>query len=541
MKCIVIGSGPSGANAALTLLSRGKTVELWDVGKEESQFPFPEADFHELKALVEDPQEYFLGKQFEALMPPGGAELLRYPPSRKFLVNAKDDLWPFAGDEFKPFMSFTQGGLGVGWGANAVSFDDDDIKDWPISIADLSQAYAESCRRIPIAGPIDSLSPFFPGVAVTHPPMRISRHDSNLLDSFGRRSSLIRKTCHTTIGQARLAVVNSPDHLSSCRHCGRCLWGCPHGSLYDPARTTLQECRRYPNFNYKPGRLVVHFEAKDGQITGIHYFDVHGRQALTAPCESVFLAAGALQSGGIFLRTIQNDSNHHDTVDDRSMTQSVMDTTVVKVPYIQIRSVGCSEGRGQFQFNRLIIANRKKRDGSWPMHCHGEVLSLNTLIYHALIESIPLGSRLAMRLFSRFHTALGVATFFFPDRQLPGNGLSLITDPTSATGDRMHVHYKEGSDKEALIREVIRDTQRALLLLGCIPLQPIRARPGSGIHYAGTVPMGSGVRCSDSSGRANAYRNLYLCDGAAFPSLPSKSITLNLVAHAIRVASLAQV
>jgi len=541
VKCIVVGSGPSGANAALTLLRRGKVVELWDVGREESLFPFPEADFHDLKASVEDPQEYFLGRKFEALLPPGSAELMRYPPARKFLVEVNDTLWPFAGDEFNPFTSFARGGLGVGWGANAVSFDDDDIKDWPISIADLSEAYAESCRRIPIAGPTDSLSPFFPGAVVTQPPVQMSRHDARLLSSFKRRSSLIKQFCHSTIGQARLAVVNNPDHPSSCRYCGRCLWGCPHGSIYDPATTTLQECRRFPNFSYEPGRLVTHFDAKDGRICGIHYFDVHDRQLMTAPCDTVFLAAGALQSGGIFLRTLQNDINFHDAPHERNITQSVMDTAVVKIPYIQIKSVGCHEDRAQFQFNRLIIANRRKRNGEWPTHTHGEILALNTLIYHPLIESIPLGSRLATQMFSRFHTALGVATLFFPDKQQVGNGISLIADPTSATGDRLHVHYKDGGEKEVLIRAIIKDTQRALLLLGCLPLRPIRGQGGSGIHYAGTVPMGAGLRCSDPSGRANAYRNLYLCDGAAFPSLPSKSITLNLVAHAIRVATLAQV
>jgi choline dehydrogenase-like flavoprotein len=36
------------------------------------------------------------------------------------------------------------------------------------------------------------------------------------------------------------------------------------------------------------------------------------------------------------------------------------------------------------------------------------------------------------------------------------------------------------------------------------------------------------------------FSNLYIADGAAFPSLPSKSITMSLAAHATRVARLAQ-
>ena len=41
------------------------------------------------------------------------------------------------------------------------------------------------------------------------------------------------------------------------------------------------------------------------------------------------------------------------------------------------------------------------------------------------------------------------------------------------------------------------------------------------------------MRCQ---GRSNFFPNLYVADGAAFPSLPSKSITMSLAAHATRVA-----
>jgi choline dehydrogenase-like flavoprotein len=48
--------------------------------------------------------------------------------------------------------------------------------------------------------------------------------------------------------------------------------------------------------------------------------------------------------------------------------------------------------------------------------------------------------------------------------------------------------------------------------------------------------MGHGPRRCDPTGRSNLFANLYIADGAAFPSLPSKSITMSLAAHATRVA-----
>lgn len=541
MKCIVVGSGPSGANAALTLLRRGQAVEMWDTGRQEAAFPHPETDFHGLKTIHPDPQEYFLGKRFEALLPPGSGELLRYPPARSFLVGADDPCWPYTGDDFKPFLSFSRGGLGVGWGANAVSFDDDDLRDWPIAFGDLEPAYAEACRRLPIAGPADDLSRYFPGVTPNQPPVRMSRHDASLLSSFTQRAARIERRSHIQLARARIAAVTAPDHPSTCRYCGRCLWGCPPGSLYDPAKTTLAECQNHPDFAYKPGRMVLSLEAQDGRITGIRYLRMDTGEETTEPCDAVFLAAGTLQSGGIFLRTLQRDAALGGGHIQTDTTRSVMDTTVVKIPYIFASQVGRKQEDAQFQYNRLIIAHRKPRVAGWPVHCHGEVLSLNSLIYHPLIESIPLGSRLAMQTFARLHAALGVVTYFFPDRQVPGNGLSLVEDRDSPTGDRLRIHYREAADKQALIRETVNDTRRALLMLGCLPWPAQIAPAGAGIHYAGTIPMGDGPLCSNAAGRANAYRNLYLCDGASFPSLPSKSITLNLVANAIRVATIADV
>jgi choline dehydrogenase-like flavoprotein len=53
--------------------------------------------------------------------------------------------------------------------------------------------------------------------------------------------------------------------------------------------------------------------------------------------------------------------------------------------------------------------------------------------------------------------------------------------------------------------------------------------------------MGAGAKRCDATGQSNLLSNLYIADGAAFPALPSKSITLSLAAHATRVARGARV
>jgi hypothetical protein len=210
---------------------------------------------------------------------------------------------------------------------------------------------------------------------------------------------------------------------------------------------------------------------------------------------------------------------------------------------VQLRCLGQEDPLSGFQLNRLISAHLVADRGRWPRYIHGEVLSLNSLLYHPLIESLPLGSRFSKELFFCLKPALGAVTLFSPDLQEPGNGLSLDPDPETPLGDRINVRYKEAVTKGEMMKRVLRDTTKALFKMGCLA-QPggIHHAPhGSGIHYAGTVPMGKpdDPLCTTSSGRTNAYENLYIADGAAFPSLPSKSITMSLIAHAIRVAQLA--
>ena len=75
--------------------------------------------------------------------------------------------------------------------------------------------------------------------------------------------------------------------------------------------------------------------------------------------------------------------------------------------------------------------------------------------------------------------------------------------------------------------------------LGSIMLsgQAIESKYGSGIHYAGTIPIRATKTrgCVDSNCKSHDFENLHVVDGSVFPSLPSKSITLNIAANSIRV------
>ena len=528
-RIVVVGSGVSGAHAALTLLERGLEVEMWDVGEEESSFPAPGATFHELKERLPDPVSYFLGADFEALVPPTGTELMRYPPSRGFMRSSKNGFDDFVSDTFVAYGSFARGGLANGWGANALAFDDDDLCEWPVAFADMEPAYRAVSARVPIAGPSDDeLAPHLQGIYPTQPAVRLSSSDQRLLAAYRRRKPRL-DALGVKFGRARLAVVTDAARPEACDHCGRCLWGCPKGSIYNPRLSTLRECEARASFRYVPGRRVVSLRPKDDRIEAIRYLDTATGELKEEPCDAAFLAAGALQSGAIFLRTIRARFG-----DAAPCTEGLMDTAVVRIPFVGLGSVGSTADARVFQLNRLI-AGVIGEAPPWPRYVHAEILHLGTLLYHPLIERLPFDTRTSSRLFFALRSALGVATLFFPDRIVDGNHAQLVPG-ANESASKVELRYRESAAKEAFIRRSVATMRSALHRLGCVTRAPVQSPAGAGIHYAGTVPMGAGRGRCDARGRSNAFTNLYIADGAAFPSLPSKSITMTLAAHAIRVA-----
>lgn len=528
MKVIVIGAGVSGTHAALTLLERKFSVELWDVGREEGRFPEKSTTFHDLKKTLNDPITYFLGSDLSALIPPASDELLRYPPSRHFLTSVEDPLWNFVSDGFLPFGSHNKGGLANGWGANALSYDENDLADWPISFSDMEAAYKTVYDRIPVAGPIDDdLAPYLSGTYPSQPSIRLSSTDQRLLQRYEKKKSSLKRW-GVRIGPARLAVVTNSQREDACDYCDRCLWGCPRASIYNPAATTLKACETYEGFRYIPGRFVLSLLSNENRITGIHYLDTATQEIHQESCDMVFLAAGALESGGIFLRTLR--AAHPDMSPE---SEGLMDTRVVKLPFVALHNIGRPSDTRSFQFNRLIMGIVNEQT-PWPNYLHGELLHLSSLIYHPLIESMPFDSRLSKKLFFTIKSALGVVSLFFPDKITPGNRQSLVKH--GDRWDKVQLHNRESEEKKDFIRNSIANVRSALWRLGCLPKGIIHSPPGGGIHYAGTIPMGKGPKRCDPSGRSNRFSNLYIADGAAFPSLPSKSISISLAAHATRVA-----
>jgi choline dehydrogenase-like flavoprotein len=386
-------------------------------------------------------------------------------------------------------------------------------------------------QRIPVAGPAqDDLSASLSGAYPSQPAVPLTSADQRLMRNYARRKAALQRR-GIALGQARLAVLTDPGDERACDGCDRCLWGCPRGSIYNPAASTLGACKSFAGFNVRPGCEVLSLVSDGGKATAIRYLDTATGQIRQEACDTVFLAAGALQSGAIFLRTLQAARP-----DVPAQSEGLMDTTVVKIPFVALRSIGQPQDARSFQFNRLLVG-MSTGTTPWPRYLHGELLHLTSLVYHPLIERIPFDSRLSKQLFFALKSALGVVSLFFPDRLTAGNQQILVDG--GAPIPRVRLRYRETEEKQSYIDESVSRMRSALWRLGCVPQGAMRSPCGGGIHYAGTVPMGDGIKRCNAAGRLNLLANVFVADGAAFPSLPSKSITMTLAAHATRVARMA--
>ncbi|NNE43308.1 MAG: hypothetical protein HKN12_03795, partial [Gemmatimonadetes bacterium] len=258
MSVTVVGSGASAVHFALTALEKGHHVTMLDVGRERPAPVNPQDGFEDLKHNLEDPVEHFLGKEFQAVVYPGGdGEYYGFPPNKQYIFEGVD---PFAvrSTGFTPLTSFAQGGLAEAWTSGSFPFHAGEITDFPVDFPELNRFYNVVADRIGISGARDDLAQYFPVPDSMMPALKMDESSRLLLDAYGKKRAALASDGFV-MGRSRVATLSADkDGRPGCDYLGRCLIGCPIESLYTPV-VTLRECMAFPNFEYRSGLCVSHF------------------------------------------------------------------------------------------------------------------------------------------------------------------------------------------------------------------------------------------------------------------------------------------
>jgi len=527
---LIVGSGASGVHFALSLLRKNYRVVMVDIGNRKPAPVRPDADFVALREM-EDPAGYFLGGKYEALILPGNdGEYYGFPPNKQYIF-AEPRTFAHQARGFSPLFSFAAGGLAEAWTGGCYPFHDGDLEGFPFDYGRLGPCYSEVARRIGISGAEDDLARFFPVHEGLMDPLELDEHSGVFLQNYARHRRELNEKLRFYIGRARLATLSRNwNGRPKCDYSGRCLWGCPAGSLYTPS-LTLEECRRYPNFHYENNLSVSHFCYNSaGDVTRLVAYSTRDQQRRDFPVSRLALAAGALCSSKIFLESIYRDTGTIATL------PGLMDNRQVLMPFVNLRMLGHAYNPRSYQYHQIAIG----MEGESPKdYVHGLVTTLKTAMIHPVVQSLPFDLGTSVALFRNLHAALGLVNINFSDWRREENYVSL--DPHPRPGEsRLVIHYAPEAGEEKKIKRATKTFQRGLRKLSCVaPGAMLHRRPmGASVHYAGTIPMlesGSSFTCTPS-GQSRDFRNLYLVDGTTFPALPAKNLTFSLMANAVRIA-----
>jgi len=530
-RVIVVGSGPSGVHFAQQALACGHAVTLLDVGYPKPAPVDPAASFDALKTALDDPVGYFLGEDGEGVVYPAThPSYYGHPPSKQYVFRHPNG-FRFRTGTMEPLFSFARGGLAEAWTGGAYVFNEADLQDFPVDYNSLQPYYREVIRRIGIGGSEDDLARFIPFDGEYLPPLPLDPHSALLVSRYGEERERLQGEFGFHLGRSRVATL-SRDHggRKACGQLGRCLWGCPTSSIYTPS-ATLNECLSSDGFRYVPGVLVSHFEyGPDGTIRRLIAEELSGGGHTAFEADHYALAAGALLTSKIVLDSIYRATGRLESLG------GLMDNRQVHIPFLTPGMLGRAVENASYQFHHLAFGLERPDPHEYV---HGQITTLKSAAVHPIVQSLPLDLRGAMTVFRALRAGLGVANINLHDTRREESRITIRpvpgTDHTALVLD-----YTDDPGEEARMRQAIRDVKRALGRLGCIvPPGMTRVLPkGASVHYSGSLPMAAtpGRFTCDSDGRSRDFPNLYIADGAGFPSLPAKNLTLTLMANARRIA-----
>lgn len=529
-KICIIGSGASGVHFALSLLKKGYEVLMLDVGFTGAPDPNPEDSFLQLKRRLEDPVEYFLGRDFEsAILPDYSSEYYGLPPSKNHVLLSPGG-FGYQASGFAPLFSFAMGGLAEIWTGGSYPFNDEELKGFPFGYREIGPWYDEVAGRIGISGERDDLERFHPYHGNILEPLAMDRQSTMLLEKYRKRKSYFNGKHQCYMGRSRVATLSrDKGERKECTYTGRCLWGCPKGSLYTPS-LTVKECDGFKNFTYLSGRYVEYLKfGRNKEILGVTTRNIRDGGVEEYRADRYALAAGTLSSSRIYMESIYRATGEIVTL------PGLMDNRQILIPFVNTGMLGEPFDPDSYQYHQVVMGI----EGEVPReYIHGQITTLKTAMYHPIIQGIPVDVKRATSIFRILHSSLGVVNVNLSDHRRGDSFLTLEAAPGEKS-PRLAIRYVPPAGEGEVIKRAIRKVYAILRGLGCFAPPPMtHVRPmGASVHYSGTIPMSAtGMHRTDEFGQSWEYPGLYFVDGTTFPALPSKNLTFTLMANAVRIA-----
>ena len=529
---VVVGSGATGGWAAKALTEAGLSVCVLEAGPTTT-----EAEFTEHAQPYEYPHRF----KHPTVSPNQPMQRQVYAcreMNKDWFVNDVEN--PYTTAEGKPFHWIRQrrlGGRSLSWGRQSYRLSDLDFKaashdgygiDWPISHDELAPYYSRVERYVGISGRKENL-PHLPDSDFL-PAMGFTCAESLLSERVGERMG-------RTVTIGRVAVVTKNHNgRAACHYCGPCEQGCITHSYYSSPWTTLKDAAATGKLTLRTDAVASHVITDKGRATGVAYIDRTTREAREVRGKVVMLCASTLESTRLLLNSAPGGLANSSGVLGRYLMDHIY------------------KGYTAGEFSEL------PKGQAWfgaPRRPNG--------IY------IPRFRNVDQRETNGFLRGYGYQGSFFPSFAYTGSGfgkgfkervrndaawqgsiiafaeclprhsnhVSLDPHVVDAWGIPVIRASMEWSDNE---RALWHDAQeQGAEMLEAAGAKNVRnygeySVPGFGIHEMGTARMGADPNNSvlDKWNQTHDVPNLFVTDGAAFPSVGCQNPTLTMMSLTLR-------
>jgi choline dehydrogenase-like flavoprotein len=519
----VVGSGPAGVSCAKALLQEGARVTLLDVGLELE--PDRSQRLGELKRTSpEDWTNQDIAFLKDGISADLGGIPLKFAYGSDFPYRDPGLDWDVELDRVETHASFAKGGLSTVWGAAVLPYLDDDIRDWPFDSSQLAPHYEAVLKFMPLSARHDSLEALFPLYTASPSRLELGTQAEALLGELDRATTALAGV-GISFGASRLAVWGtSRDGAAGCRYCGLCMYGCPYGVIYCSDHT-LAMLREHPNFTYWPGVAVDKLAENQRSVT-MFARNVSTGQPLRIEASRVFLACGTLSTTKILLESLE-------AFDE---TVNLQDCMYFLLPLLRFRGQSGVFDERAHKLSQVFfeIRDREVCDRTVHLQVYGYNELYSTALEKLFGPAFPFLRRPARAMFERLLLIQG----YLPSAHSPSIGLTLSRDRASSR-NCLHLSQVSNARTSTVLRAVVRKLQNSYKHLKAVPLSPFlrTAKPGRSFHSGGTFPMRRSPTPlqTDIYGRPFGMSRVHAVDSTVFPSIPSTTITLSVMANAHRI------
>ena len=539
---VVIGSGATGGWACKRLSEAGLNVALVDAGR-----PLPEKEFCEHEPPFK--LKYFdLAPQVIQKTRPIQASICDEYNYKWFANDLEEPYTTAPGMPFKWLGRLrVTGGRTVVWGRQCYRFSDLDFQaashdgygaDWPLSYEDLASYYDLVEEYVGITGMAEGVPELPDGKF--QPPMGLTCSETLLREQ-------VRKKLGWTVTLGRSANLTKPiNGRAPCHYCGPCMRGCMTHSYFNSAFTTVADAVATGKCAHIPNAMVykILMDTERNRAQGVLYIDRNTREPREAHGRAVILCAQSLES----VRILFNSAN-------RQYPNGLANSSGILGHYLMDHIFIGGGGRGEFpqfaarpglngpnrpngiyvpRFRNTIKGPRSKRflrgygyqggsggGGNFKLAMAGYGKAYKDALRQAVNPPVYLGA--FGECLARWENYVEI------DPNLADvHGIPVL---------RMHMSY--GENEQAMIADMADSAGEMLEAAGAKNIATFKVydrQPGMSIHEVGIARMGNDPRKSvlNQFQQSHDIRNLFVMDGAGFPSSACQNPTLTMMALCVR-------